>query len=73
MGALLKKFKWVMILLAVFLVIFIVINILFSIFARQIVIDQIQDNLKLPAKLKSISLSLPLCVNLSELEVGSLL
>jgi hypothetical protein len=62
-----------MILLAVFLVIFIVINILFSIFARQIVIDQIQDNLKLPAKLKSISLSLPLCVNLSELEVGSLL
>jgi len=72
MAVLLKKFKWVIILLAFFLVIFIVVNILFAIFARQIVIDQIQDNLKLPAKLASISLSLPLCVNLSGLEVGSL-
>ena len=72
MAVLLKKFKWLIILLVVFLVIFIVVNILFGIFARQIVIDQIQNNLNTPVKLESISLSLPLCVNLSGLEVGSL-
>jgi uncharacterized protein involved in outer membrane biogenesis len=71
-AVLLKKFKWLIILLVVFLVIFIVVNILFGIFARQIVIDQIQNNLNTPVKLESISLSLPLCVNLSGLEVGSL-
>ncbi len=72
MPVFLKKFKLWIILLAVFLGVFIVVNLLFGIFARQIVIDQIQQNLNTPAKLKSISLSLPLCVNLSELEIGSL-
>jgi hypothetical protein len=71
-AGLLKKFKWLIFLLGFLLVLFILAKLIFGIFGRQIVVDQIQKNLNTTAKLKSIDLSLPLRVHLSQLEIGTL-
>jgi len=64
-----KIFLFIFIVICVF---FIVANILVSVFAKKIVVQQIQQNLKMNATLESISVSFPLSVNLNNLEIGEL-
>ncbi len=64
-----KILLWVVI---VFFSIFILANIAISVFARQIVVKQIDQNLKLPATLGSINIGLPFSINLNKLTVGDL-
>jgi hypothetical protein len=49
---------------------FIAANIFVSIFAKKIIVEQIQQNLKVSAKLEAVSVSFPLSINLKNLEVG---
>jgi len=56
----------------VFFSIFILANIAVSIFAKQIVVKQIEKTLKLPAALGSINVSPPFSINLNDLTIGDL-
>lgn len=67
-----KKFKVIIWILAVLFVIFIAADILIGAYAPRIVEQQIQQNLKLKASLKKISLSLPFTITLENLEIGDL-
>ena len=67
-----KKFKVIILILAVLFVIFITANILLGVYAPRIVEQQIQQNLKLKASLKKISLSPPFTITLENLEIGNL-
>jgi len=67
----LKKLKIPFIILAVLLIIFFILSLLTAIFAKKIIIAQIENNLKVKADLKEVSLSLPLVINLTGLEIGS--
>ncbi len=58
--------------IAIFFALFIIANIAVSLFAKQIVIKQIEQNLKLPATLDKISVGLPFSIKLSKLSVGDL-
>jgi len=58
--------------IAVFFTLFIIANVAVSLFAKQIVIEQIEQNLKLPATLDKISVGLPFSIKLSKLSVGNL-
>lgn len=64
-----KIFLWVFIVIAVF---FIVANIALSMFAKQAVVDQIEQNLKLRSSLGSLTISFPLSINLNDLQIGDL-
>ena len=64
-----KIILWVLIPL---FIIFILANIAISVFARQIVVQQIEQNLKLTTTLGSINISLPFSINLNNLKVGDL-
>jgi len=64
-----KILLWIVI---VFFSVFILANLAISVFAKQIVVKQIEQNLKLRATLGSINLSLPFSVNLNNLTVGDL-
>ncbi|MCX5695430.1 MAG: DUF748 domain-containing protein [Candidatus Omnitrophica bacterium] len=64
-----KIILWV---LVSFFSLFILANIAISVFAKQIVVKQIEQNLKLPATLGSIRLAFPFSIDLNELTVGDL-
>jgi len=64
-----KIMFWV---IAVIFIFFIIANIGLSLFAKQIVVKQIEQNLKLPATLGSIDISFPFSINLNKLTVGDL-
>jgi len=59
-------------LIAVIFSLFIIANIAVSVFAKQIVVKQIEQNLKTPAKLGRIGVTFPLSINLYKLEIGNL-
>lgn len=67
-----RIYKVLLWLLAIFFLIFILANLALSLFARQIVIGQIEQNLKLRTTLDKISISLPLSIKLNKLAVGDL-
>lgn len=67
-----KRFKVMIILLAIFLVIFFTASVLVGIYAPKIVADQIQQALKVKVHLDKISLSLPCTIALEKLEIGNL-
>ncbi|MCX5697424.1 MAG: DUF748 domain-containing protein [Candidatus Omnitrophica bacterium] len=64
-----KIILWFFILAAAILV---VLNLAVGIFGKRIVIAQIEENLKMPASLGGISVSLPLSINISDLRIGDL-
>jgi len=64
-----KIFIWVF---AVFLVIFISASVYIAFNGRQLVVDQIEKNLKMKTSLEKISLSMPLSVHLTGLKIGDL-
>ena len=64
-----KILLWIV---AMLLSIFILVNIALTVFAKQIVVKQIEQNLKLRSTLASINLSLPFSINLNNLTVGDL-
>lgn len=64
-----KILLWI---IGVILVFFIIANLAVSLFAKQIVIKQIEQSLKLPARLDSIGVSFPLSVKFNKLRVGGL-
>lgn len=67
-----KIFKiiiWIAVILAV---IFLLLNIVFALFGKSIVAGQIEKNLKLKAKLESMSISFPLSVNIRKLDIQGL-
>ena len=67
-----KKYKIIFWICGIFLTCFFVANILIAAYAPRIVQQQIQQNLKLKAKLGKISLSLPFTITLEKLEIGEL-
>lgn len=67
-----KVNKFLLWFLVIFFSIFILANIAVALFAKPMVVKQIEKNLKVPARLGSISLGLPLTINLNHLEVGDL-
>jgi hypothetical protein len=64
-----KIILWVLIPL---FIIFILANIAISVFAKQIVVQQIEQNLKLNSTLGSINIGLPFSINLNKLTIGDL-
>ncbi|MCX5707127.1 MAG: DUF748 domain-containing protein [Candidatus Omnitrophica bacterium] len=64
--------KVLIIILVVFFSIFILANIAVSVFAKKIVVEQLEQNLKVKASLGSINISLPFSVNLNNLEIKDL-
>ncbi|MDO8661780.1 MAG: DUF748 domain-containing protein [Candidatus Omnitrophota bacterium] len=64
-----KILLWI---IAVFFTLFIIANIAVSLFAKQIIVRQIEENLKVPVTLGSINVGLPLSIKLSKLSVGDL-
>ena len=64
-----KILLWI---IAVIFVFFVVANLALSLFAKQIVVQQIEQNLKLPTTLKGISVSFPLSIKLNKLSIGDL-
>jgi Domain of Unknown Function (DUF748) len=67
-----KKFKVIIWIVAVLFIVFIVANILLGVYAPRIIEQQIQQNLKLKASLRKISLSPPFTITLEGLEIGNL-
>jgi hypothetical protein len=67
-----KKYKIIFWVCGVFLVIFFVANLLIGAYVPRIIEQQIQQNLKLKARLGKISLSLPFTITLEKLEIGEL-
>ena len=64
-----KILLWVV---AVVFVFFVIANIAVALFAKQIIVKQIEQNLKLPAKLESLRFCLPFSIKLNKLGVGDL-
>ncbi|MCX5709559.1 MAG: DUF748 domain-containing protein [Candidatus Omnitrophica bacterium] len=69
MKKLLKIFIWI---IAVFLVIFVSASVYIAFNGKQLVVDQIEKNLKMKTTLEKISLSMPLSVHLTGLKIGDL-
>jgi hypothetical protein len=68
-----KKIFKIIIWIALFLaVIFLLLNIAIALFGKAIVAGQIEKNLKLKAKLESMSISFPLSVNIRNLDIQGL-
>jgi len=67
-----KIFKIIIWIAVVLAVIFLLLNIVFAIFGKSIVAGQIEKNLKLKAKLGSISIGFPLSVNIRKLDIQGL-
>ncbi|MFA5149337.1 MAG: DUF748 domain-containing protein [Candidatus Omnitrophota bacterium] len=68
-----KKINKIMLwFLIIFFSIFILVNIAVSLFAKPILIKQLEKNLKLHTSLGSISVGLPFSINLNNLEIGDL-
>jgi len=66
-----RKFKIIILIIAVLFIAFIVADILIGIYAPRILEQQIEQNLKLKASLRKISLSLPFTITIEDLEIGS--
>lgn len=64
-----KILLWV---IAVIFVIFVIANLAVSLFAKQIVVKQIEQSLKLPVRLAGVNVNFPLSIKLSKLEIGDL-
>lgn len=68
-----KKIKKIIIwVLAAGLIVFIALSIIVSLFAKEIVISQIEKNLKMEASLDSIGLRFPFFISLHNLKIGGL-
>jgi len=67
-----KKYKILLLILAVFLALFVIAGILVGMYAPKIVEEQIRQNLKVKASVGKISLSIPFTVTLEKLEIGNL-
>ncbi|MCX5713785.1 MAG: DUF748 domain-containing protein [Candidatus Omnitrophica bacterium] len=68
-----KKLKKIILWVAIIVVVLLIIlNLAVNIFGKGIITSQIRENLNMSASLKGISVSLPLAVNLSGLEIGDL-
>jgi len=67
-----KKYKVLLLMLAVLLALFMIAGILVGIYAPRIVEDQIRQSLKVKVSLGKISLGLPFTITLEKLEIGSL-
>ncbi|MDD2927663.1 MAG: DUF748 domain-containing protein [Candidatus Omnitrophica bacterium] len=68
-----KKINKIMLwFLIIFFSIFILVNIAVSLFAKPILVQQLEKNLKLHTSLGSISVGLPFSINLNNLEIGDL-
>lgn len=65
-----KKIIWLLIILAA---LYIIANIAFGVFGREIIISQIEKNLKLKASVDRVGIRFPLSINISKLEAGDLL
>lgn len=65
-----KKVIWILIILSA---LYIIANIALGVFGKAIIISQIEKNLKLKASLARVSISFPLSINISKLEMGDLL
>lgn len=66
------RFKVIIWILVIFLVVFLVANIFIGTYAPKIIEQQIQQNLKLKASLRKVSLSIPFTINLEKLEIADL-
>lgn len=64
--------KVILWLVAIIFIVFALANIALSVFAKQIVVKQIEQSLKLTATLDKISVAFPLSVKLSKLSIGEL-
>ncbi|MCX5710614.1 MAG: DUF748 domain-containing protein [Candidatus Omnitrophica bacterium] len=64
-----KVFIWI---ISIFLVIFICGSVFIALYGKQIVVDQIEKNLKMKTTLEKISLSMPFSVHLTGLKIGDL-
>ncbi|MFA4989813.1 MAG: DUF748 domain-containing protein [Candidatus Omnitrophota bacterium] len=68
-----KKINKIMLwLLIIFFSIFILVNVALALFAKPILVQQLEKNLKLHTSLGSISVGLPFSVHLNNLEIGDL-
>jgi len=67
-----RIYKILLWLAAIFFIIFILANIALSLFAKQIVVGQIEQNIKLRTTLDKISIGLPFSIKLNKLAVGDL-
>lgn len=66
------KFKVIIWVFALFLVIFLIANIFIAAYAPRIIQQQIQQNLKVKASLRKVSLTFPFTINLEKLEITDL-
>jgi uncharacterized protein involved in outer membrane biogenesis len=67
-----KAHKIIIWVIAVIIAIFVILNLTIPFFAKKIIVDKIEDNFKMKASLKSVSITPPLSVNLNNLEIGNL-
>ena len=71
-GNMKKPVKILIWIVAIIIVFFVIANIAISVFAKDIVVKQLEANLKMPCSLGKISLSFPLTINLIDLKTGEL-
>ena len=69
MKRLMKILIWI---LGIFALIFVIATIIIALYGKKIVESQIEQNLKMKARLGGMSLSFPFTVNLNNLEIGTL-
>ncbi len=68
-----KKIHRIIILsLAATTLLFFILNLTLPLFAKKIIVEQIESNFKMKASLKGLSITPPLSVNLNNLEIGNL-
>ncbi|MDD5568074.1 MAG: DUF748 domain-containing protein [Candidatus Omnitrophica bacterium] len=67
-----KIYKFLLWLTAIFSIVFVLANITLSLFAKQIVVKQIEQNIKLHTALDKISVGLPFSIKLTKLSIGDL-
>ncbi|MFA5063122.1 MAG: DUF748 domain-containing protein [Candidatus Omnitrophota bacterium] len=67
-----RIYKVLLWLIAIFFIVFVLVNIALSLFAKQIVVKQIEQNIKLHTTLDKISVDLPLSIKLTKLSIGDL-
>jgi len=66
------KTRIFVVLLLVLVGCFVAASIFLALFGKKLIVDQIENNLKMKAELKGVSLGLPLSINLSGLKIGDL-